>query len=78
MVDTCALGQCMPDLPQGQPLLFQLVRSLDDRLFLRISLKVDTIRVSCQPYGAPTICSCVAFMWARLSLIPSLMTRRSS
>jgi hypothetical protein len=43
MADTCALGQCMPDLPQGQPPLFQLVRSLDDRLLRRIRFKVDTI-----------------------------------
>jgi hypothetical protein len=38
-----ALGQFIPDLPGGQPLLLRLVRSLNDRLYLRIRVKVDTI-----------------------------------
>jgi hypothetical protein len=71
------LGQFMPDLPQGQSLLPQLVRSQDDRLLLRNRVKVDTI-TAILPADTLTIRSCVAFLWARVSLIRSLMTLRSS
>ena len=72
-----ALGQFMPDLRPGQSLLLQLVCSQDDRLLLRTRVKVDTI-TAILPADTLTIRSCVAFLWARVSLIRSLMTLRSS
>jgi hypothetical protein len=43
MADTCAIGQFMPNLPQGHPPLFQIVRTLDALLLLRTRFKVDTV-----------------------------------